>query len=109
MAGMTDDERGALVDFVARHPLAGDLVKDTGGLRKMRWRREGGGKRAGYRAIYYFHDFNAPIYAFLAYGKNQQVDLTPAQKKAAAVMVEEIKALIRARTEGRRVARGGDK
>lgn len=101
MAGMTDVERGALVDFIARHPLAGDLVKDTGGLRKVRWRRDGGGKRGGYRAIYYFHDFGAPIYAFLAYGKNQQVDLTPAQKKAAAGMVGEIKALIRARNGDR--------
>jgi len=94
MAGISENERAALVDFLARHPLTGDLVKDTGGLRKIRWRREGAGKSGGYRAIYYFHDVNVPIYAFLAYGKNQQDDLTPDQKKKATAMVEIIKALI---------------
>ena len=96
-AGMTEIERGALVDFIARHPFAGDLVRDTGGLRKLRWQREGGGKSGGYRAIYYFHDVRAPIFAFLAYGKNQQADLTPAQKRSAADMVAAIKTLIRER------------
>jgi hypothetical protein len=96
-AGMTEGERNALVDFIARHPLAGDLVRDTGGLRKIRWQREGGGKSGGYRAIYYFHDPRAPIFAFLAYGKNQQTDLTPTQKKSAADLVTTIKALIRER------------
>jgi hypothetical protein len=99
-AGMSDEERAGLVDFIARHPLAGDLVKETGGLRKLRWQRDGGGKSGGYRAIYYFHDHRVPIYAFLAYGKNRQADLTPAQKKAAADMVAVIKALIRERHGG---------
>ena len=96
-AGMTESERGALVDFMARHPLTGDLIKDTGGLWKLRWRREGSGKSGGYRAIYYFHDSRAPIFAFLAYGKNQQADLTPAQRKSAGDMVATIKVLIKER------------
>ncbi len=70
-------------------------------MRKVRWRRQGSGKSGGYRAIYYFHDERVPIFAFLTYGKNQQANLTPAQRKAAADMVAVIKALIRARYGGR--------
>lgn len=97
-AGMSEAERGALVEFLARNPLAGAVIKDTGGLRKLRWQRDGG----GYRAIYYFHDERLPIFAYLVYGKNQQENLTPAQKKSAADAVAKIKARIRER-------RGGDK
>ena len=34
---MDDDERGVLVDFLARNPLAGDLIPGTGGVSKLRW------------------------------------------------------------------------
>jgi len=87
-----------LVDFVARHPLTGDLMVETGGLRKLRWRRLGGGKSGGYRVIYYYHDPHAPLYLFLAYGKNQQVNLTADQKRQAAATVATIKALLRPNT-----------
>jgi hypothetical protein len=33
----TDDDRHAFVDFIAANPDAGDLIPDTGGLRKVRW------------------------------------------------------------------------
>jgi hypothetical protein len=41
-----------LKDFVARNPLAGDEMPGTGGLRKLRWRRAGVGKRGGARVTY---------------------------------------------------------
>ena len=102
MAGMSDDERGTLVDYLARNPGLGDLVKETGGLRKLRWARPGEGKRGGYRAIYYYYDEDAPIFAFLVYGKNQQSDLSAAARKAAAKKVEQIKAGIKAERSARR-------
>jgi hypothetical protein len=52
----TDDERGAFVDFNARNPEAGDLVPQSLGLRKVRWRRRGIGKRGGVRVIYFYHN-----------------------------------------------------
>ena len=52
----TDDERAAFVDFIAANPKAGDLVPDTGGIRKVRWGRQGSGKRGGVRVIYFYHD-----------------------------------------------------
>jgi len=49
---MSDDERAALVDYVAANPEAG--VSLGGGLRKVRVAREGSGKRGGYRIIFVF-------------------------------------------------------
>jgi hypothetical protein len=43
----TDEERSAFVDFIARNPEAGDLIPETGGVRKVRWSQQGSGKRAG--------------------------------------------------------------
>jgi len=34
---MDEEERGLLVDYLARNPLSGDLVPTTGGVRKLRW------------------------------------------------------------------------
>jgi hypothetical protein len=42
----SDAERQEFVDYIARNPEAGDLIPDTGGVRKVRWRRQGMGKRA---------------------------------------------------------------
>ena len=102
MAGMSEAERGELVDFLARNPLAGDLVRGTGGLRKIRWARPGEGKRGGYRAIFYYYDEDVPIFAFLVYGKNQQADIPEDAKKAAAKKVEQIKAGLKAQRSARR-------
>jgi hypothetical protein len=35
----TEDDRNAFVDFIAANPDAGDVIPDTGGLRKVRWGR----------------------------------------------------------------------
>ena len=40
-AGVSDDERAAIVDLLASNPIAGDLIVGTGGARKRRFRRPG--------------------------------------------------------------------
>jgi hypothetical protein len=44
------------------------------------------------RVIYYFVDDTVPLYALLIYGKNEQDNLTPEQKKAVRAFAEAIKA-----------------
>lgn len=48
-----DDERIEFIDWIAENPLAGDVIPGTSGLRKVRWRRLGTGKRGGARVIYF--------------------------------------------------------
>jgi len=50
---MDEEERGVLIDYIARNPLAGALITCTGGVRKLRWSSEDRGKRGGSRVIYY--------------------------------------------------------
>jgi len=64
-----DNERGLLVDYLARNPLAGGLIPGTGGVRKLRWGLEGRGKRGGARVIYYHHSDAMPIFALTAYAR----------------------------------------
>lgn len=76
-----DTEREAFVDFIARNPEAGDVIPETGGVRKVRWRRQGTGKRGGVRVIYFYHDAQMPVFLLLVYAKAQREDMTPDQKK----------------------------
>jgi hypothetical protein len=95
-AGMSVEEVAELIDHVAYHPMAADLIKDTGGVRKLRWARRGGGKRAGYRAIYFYFDNDAPVYAILVYGKGDRADISAADRRAMRDFVTELKRGIRA-------------
>jgi hypothetical protein len=36
---LVDAEREEFVDFIAGNPEAGDLIPETGGVRKVRWSR----------------------------------------------------------------------
>jgi hypothetical protein len=51
---MSDSERAVLLAFVGTNPEAGEIIPETGGVRKIRWALEGMGKRGGARVIYYY-------------------------------------------------------
>lgn len=73
---INDEDRALLVDYLAYHPMAGDLIRGTGGVRKLRWGLEGRGKRGGARVVYFFHDAGMPLFALTAYAKNARADLS---------------------------------
>ena len=73
---LDEDERAALVDYVAYNPGAGTVIPGTGGIRKLRWGLEGRGKRGGARVIYFFHNMEMPLFLLTAYTKNDREDLS---------------------------------
>ena len=73
---LTEEERAALVDYLAHNPAAGELVPGTGGVRKLRWGLEGRGKRGGARVIYFYHSADIPLFALTAFAKNERADLS---------------------------------
>ena len=85
------EEHEELITYLATHPLAGDEIVGTGGVRKVRFAAKGKGKSGGVRVIYYFYDREMPIYALLIYGKNERADLTPDQRKSVASFAAAIK------------------
>jgi len=88
---MKATERDDFIDFLAKHPLAGDEITGTGGIRKVRWAGKGKGKRGGVRVIYYFYNESAPIFLLTVYGKGEKEDLTPEQKKQMSQLVKILK------------------
>ncbi len=77
---LSDDEREALVTFLATTPEAGDVIPEAGGVRKLRWAVRGRGKRGGVRVIYFFHDEFFLVFLLTVYAKNQKANLTGAER-----------------------------
>ena len=69
-----------MLEFLARRPKAGRIIKGTGGLRKVRFARPGKGKSGGARVIYYYHNDKKPVFLLLIYAKADRDNLTDAQK-----------------------------
>jgi hypothetical protein len=87
---LTDEERTDLIVYLAEHPKDGDLIVGTGGLRKLRWRRAGFGKRGGTRVIYYFHDAAMPLYLLTVYAKGERDDLSADDRRAFAALARHL-------------------
>ena len=81
-AGMTEAEREAAVGFIAGRPDAGEIIVGSGGARKVRVRREGGGKGGGYRLITYYRDTGTPVFLLTVISKGQSASLTDRQTQA---------------------------
>ena len=79
---MDDEERQEIVAFLAQNPDAGDLLQGTGGIRKVRFTREGGGKSGGYRVIYFFHSQGIPLFALNIFAKNEKANISSAERNA---------------------------
>ena len=77
---LSDDERMAVIDFVSRNPLAGDLLQGTGGLRKFRWAVGGKGKSGGVRIIHYFHGKDLPVFLVTGFAKSKMENISPAAR-----------------------------
>jgi hypothetical protein len=48
-----DDQYRLLQATLTAEPESGDLIRGSGGIRKVRWAAQGTGKRGGLRVIYY--------------------------------------------------------
>jgi hypothetical protein len=89
----SQDEGQAFIDFIARNPEVGDIIPETGGVRKVRWSRDGMGKRGSARIIYFYFHEDAPLWLLLAYAKADRGDMTTDEKRAASDLVAQIKQL----------------
>jgi mRNA-degrading endonuclease RelE of RelBE toxin-antitoxin system len=67
---LKDDEYRELQALLIQQPETGDIVPGSGGVRKLRWRAVGRGKRGGYRVIYYAKLEQGVIWMLTLYPKN---------------------------------------
>ena len=69
---LDDDEYSDLQRFLMQNPEAGAIVRGSGGVRKLRWRRQGTGKRGGLRLIYFVRYQPNEFWMLTLYSKRQQ-------------------------------------
>jgi mRNA-degrading endonuclease RelE of RelBE toxin-antitoxin system len=86
---LDDDNYRILQIELAENPGKGAIIRGTGGIRKLRWFGSGRGKRGGSRVIYYWARDQDVVLLLLAYSKNENDDLTPAQRRVLRQLVEE--------------------
>jgi hypothetical protein len=86
---LTDSEYLELQTALLLQPELGDLIQQTGGLRKLRWTESarGKGKRGGIRVIYYWYSPQELIYFLLLYSKGERDDLSAGEKKALRQLI----------------------
>lgn len=65
--------------MIAADPHCGVLIPGSGGIRKIRF---GFGGRGGARVIYLFGGNDVPVFLLAAFAKNEQADLSPAERTA---------------------------
>lgn len=88
---MDDDEYADFQMTLVANPQAGNLIRGGGGLRKIRWKLKGRGKRGGVRIIYYFALKNDSILLLDIYSKKEKTDLTRSElKELVKIKQEEI-------------------
>ena len=86
---LKDDEYKELQERLVINPLAGAVIRRSGGLRKVRWAVEGCGKSAGIRVIYHYVAPDDRIFMLAAYSKGAKDDLTDKEVAALRKLVKE--------------------
>jgi hypothetical protein len=76
---LTNEEKQSLINYLAAHPQAGDLMQGTGGIRKLRWATQGRGKSGGVRVIYYYHNETIPIFLLTVFSKGEKANLSKSE------------------------------
>jgi mRNA-degrading endonuclease RelE of RelBE toxin-antitoxin system len=77
----TEEQRGGFASFIAANPTAGDVVPESGGIRKVRWSRPGSGKSGGVRVIYFVRSTEGEVVLLTLYAKAKTDNLTGSKLK----------------------------
>ena len=86
---MPDEQYSELQAYLLGRPDAGVVIKNSGGIRKLRWSLKGEGKQGGIRVIYYWAPTRDLVYMIYLYRKTRQDDLSSEQLKLLRKTVEE--------------------
>ena len=78
----SEDERADIVALVAADPECGDVIRGTGGFRKVRVARKGMGKSGGARVIYIWRSEQLPVFLITVFPKNEKENFSMAERNA---------------------------
>jgi hypothetical protein len=78
-ARLSNEERMEIIDAIAANPTQGDIIRGSGGLRKVRFPRHGKGKSGGYRVITAHFGPDAPVYLVALLSKGERSNFSAAE------------------------------
>jgi mRNA-degrading endonuclease RelE of RelBE toxin-antitoxin system len=70
---LSDEDYRKMQLYLMEHPDAGDIIRGSGGVRKLRWSRQGMGKSGGVRTIYYWAKARDQIYLLYTVSQNVKI------------------------------------
>ncbi|TAA49297.1 type II toxin-antitoxin system RelE/ParE family toxin [Shinella sp. JR1-6] len=79
-AGMSEEEVLRLKNLLSECPDAGDLIKGTGGARKLRFAKPGRGKSGSYRVVTYYCAEDIPVFLMDVYAKGDKINLSARER-----------------------------
>jgi hypothetical protein len=79
-AGFSEEDQLRLEAFLSVNPRAGDIIRGTGGARKLRFAAAGRGKSPSYRVITYYAADDVPVFLLDIYSKGERVNLSQAER-----------------------------
>ena len=71
-----EDERAEFASFIALNSEAGSVIRGSGGVRKVRWAREGTGKSGGVRIVYLTRSEAGEVYLLTMYAKSESENIS---------------------------------
>ena len=89
-AGLTEDDRKRIVDFIAANPDVGREIPGTGGAHKLRFAGKGKGKSGGYRVITFYSGEDIPVFLLNVFAKNEKTDLTQKERNQLKAVLGEL-------------------
>jgi mRNA-degrading endonuclease RelE of RelBE toxin-antitoxin system len=87
---LDDDQYRLLQAALMEQPESGDLIRGSGGVRKVRWSERGKGKRGGLRVIYYWITQRNHLLFLTVYRKSEVADLSPVEIRGLHDLVKSL-------------------
>ena len=77
----SEEERGEFAAYIALEPTSGSVIRESGGLRKVRWARQGSGKSGGIRVTYFTRSAEEEVMLVTLYAKGKVGNIPAAKLK----------------------------
>jgi hypothetical protein len=84
----SEEERAEFAVHIAANPSDGDVIRGSGGVRKVRWSRLGTGKSGGVRVVYVVRDAQGEVYLLTLYAKSKSENISLAVLKEIRRVLE---------------------
>jgi hypothetical protein len=90
-SGLADSDLIVLETTLLRDTESGDLVRETGGIRKVRFARPGTGKSSGVRVFYLDLKSKEKLFFLAVIQKNEKENLSKSERNEFASLVKLLK------------------